>query len=397
MAADVYGAQWIAAGVDGSLYVMTWFGAIVRLDPVPPYTQTDVTTGRGSPRGLAAGPSGDLYVLESGSVVRVDPFDGAQTKVTSGGSLSDGRDIAVTVSGEILVQDQSGGLVRIDPATGVQHANPYYRGADQIAVSPPPHGDIYQDYNAYDTAVGADGAIYVADGGYWYNLISPLFHDGRVVRVDPVTHALQVVCESGLTRDPRQIVATPQGDLVVTDGSGGLVLVDPQTGAQSTNTGDPTNTTISTASAATVVDPGATTTLTTPDGALTVSVPPGAVDGPATLTVLAGEGDFQVVGRDGYDKLAHVQVLASSSFFVGGSQTYAFPAGTHAAATTGRCGSSTPPTRRSRRSPRRRRATAEPARRLASARGRPDRASFASAGTSRAPRPRHAIPGPQSL
>ena len=89
---------------------------------------------------------------------------------------------------------------------------------------------------------------------------------------------------------------------------------------------DPINAAPSLTDAATVIDPTQATVLTTPDSDATAIVPAGLVGESATLIIVKGAGDFQVVGQVGPSE-RRMFVLASYVFQIGGSSTFDFPPG----------------------------------------------------------------------
>jgi hypothetical protein len=122
-------------------------------------------------------------------VIQVDPATGAQTVVSTGGFLNtssnSARGIALEANGQILVTDAAiamadgsivGGVVRIDPTTGVQRL--LTRG-----------GLLNQPLSV---AVEPDGHIVVTDRV-------------GVVRIDPVTGAQSLVSSGGNLSGPQGI------------------------------------------------------------------------------------------------------------------------------------------------------------------------------------------------
>jgi streptogramin lyase len=98
----------LAFGHDGKLYV-TRFGAgdLAQIDPLTGAIQRVVTSGLGSPLGLATDPiSGDLFVSLCGNgVVRINPATGVRTPYTSPGALSCPDGLLFDPSGTLYVSD----------------------------------------------------------------------------------------------------------------------------------------------------------------------------------------------------------------------------------------------------------------------------------------------------
>jgi hypothetical protein len=78
----------------------------------------------GNVEGTAVEPTGTILAISgsggAGNVVRIDPVTGAQTLLTSGGLLNTPRDLAVGDDGSIYVLDSSKALIQVDPVTGQQ-------------------------------------------------------------------------------------------------------------------------------------------------------------------------------------------------------------------------------------------------------------------------------------
>jgi hypothetical protein len=91
---------------------------------------------------------------------------------------------------------------------------------------------------------------------------------------------------------------------------------------------DPTNQTVSESDASTVIDPQATqTVLSTPDEAVSVELPWGITSEPQTLSIIQGEGDFQVIGYLGEGVEARMTVLISYDIQLGPNDGDPFPLG----------------------------------------------------------------------
>jgi hypothetical protein len=103
--------------------------------------------------GIAVTPSGTLLVGQDtrrARIVELNPATGAVTTVSSGGSLEAPQGIALDAAGDILVADTINGVIAISPdGGGGQSPMTAPRAVNQAA----------------GIAVGADGGIYVSDGG----------------------------------------------------------------------------------------------------------------------------------------------------------------------------------------------------------------------------------------
>jgi len=135
---DLMGARDVAVGAGGVLFVATVNGPVVRVDPDaydpgdPGANQSVVGLGGASSEDtdIAIGDNGELFVAEvsiSGSrIVRYDPdsFDPAdpganQLSIYSGGDIAIPAAVVLDATGDLLVLD-SIGVIRIDLASGAQ-------------------------------------------------------------------------------------------------------------------------------------------------------------------------------------------------------------------------------------------------------------------------------------
>ncbi len=193
-----------------------------------------------TPWGITRDQNGDLLVAEQSivaggavpSVIRVDRTTGARTLISSnaspagGPSFSTPSGIAVESSGQILVVDMgafgSGAVIRVDPATG---ARTLVSRNGAPAGGPQLNGPM-------DLAVAANGDIYVANT-----------FGTNVIRVDPVTGARTMVSANGNPGGgnpfvwPWGMTIDAGGDILIADsqafgGPGGIIRVDPATGAR---------------------------------------------------------------------------------------------------------------------------------------------------------------------
>ena len=179
---------------------------------------------------------GDIFVADSaafgltGGVIGVNPLTGGQTQVTAGGNFVSPFGIAITDSGTLLVTDPNafgtpgvggpGGLVSVNPDTGVQtviSSGGSFSGPRAVAINS--QGDVF-----VADALGNDGF----DGG-----------PGGVFRIDLFTGNQVVVSTGGNFAQPSGIAFDSNGDIILVDadafgGTGGIIRVDPVTGFQST-------------------------------------------------------------------------------------------------------------------------------------------------------------------
>jgi DNA-binding beta-propeller fold protein YncE len=183
------------------------------------------------PYDLAVEPDGKLVVADigvpnrkDGSVIRVDPLTGRQSLVSSGGEFFDPAGLAVAPDGQIYVvdnraPDNDGAVIRVDPRTGAQTLVTE-RSAE------PGRGELDLPFGI---AVESDGNLVVS------NRVSPLELPllcqvlGKVVRVNPLTGDQVRVSGDGHIAWPFGIAVRPDGGIVVANEcgtGGGLVLVD---------------------------------------------------------------------------------------------------------------------------------------------------------------------------
>jgi sugar lactone lactonase YvrE len=221
---------------------------ILRTDPA---TGAVVEVSRNGPQGslfrrpydLAVEADGSLVVadmgqpnVQDGSVIRVDPLTGRQRLVSGGAPgnlLLDPSGIAIGPGGQLFVLDTGvsgsvvgGGVWRVDPQTGAQELYAWN-------FVPLPRLFSYP----FGIAVAGDGTVIVANRTLLGELpLGCLLNPGSVFRVDPDTKAHSLIASGaplsfpfGLTIDP----AT--GDLIVANecgGTGGVGLVRVSGGLQ---------------------------------------------------------------------------------------------------------------------------------------------------------------------
>jgi DNA-binding beta-propeller fold protein YncE len=217
-------------------------GAVIRVDPLTG-RQSLVSSGGEffDPAGLAVAPDGQIYVVDNrapdndGAVIRVDPRTGAQTLVTERSSEAGRREldlpfgIAIESDGNLVVSNRvlpnelplvcrvAGKVVRVNPITGDQtRVSSDGRISWPLGLAVRPDGDIVV---ANECGTGG-GLVRVDRRGLGQHLITP--NDPEDVLVTP-----------------ERVAFDPAGRLLVSDfsagsdGEGGIVSVDPATGAQS--------------------------------------------------------------------------------------------------------------------------------------------------------------------
>jgi DNA-binding beta-propeller fold protein YncE len=130
----------------------------------------------------------------------------------------------------------------------VYTANTYVDGAVILRTNPAegslveisrngPQGTLFK--RPYDLALEQDGDLLVADAGALCNADAPkpCAHDGRIIRVDPLTGGQSTVSAGGGLVDPVGLVVGPDGRIWVVDNmdvdnDGAVFEVDPTSGAQ---------------------------------------------------------------------------------------------------------------------------------------------------------------------
>ena len=209
---------------------------ILRADPA---TGSLVEISRNGPQGtlfqrpydLAVEPDGNLVVADigvpnrrDGAVIRVDPLTGRQSLVSSGGEFFDPAGVAVAPDGQLYVvdnraPDNDGAVIRVDPRTGAQTLVTQ-RSAE------PGRGELDLPFGI---AFERDGNLVVSNRvspGELPPICQPL---GKVVRVNPVTGYQHGVAGDGHISWPLGLAVGSGGGVVVANecgGGAGLVLVD---------------------------------------------------------------------------------------------------------------------------------------------------------------------------
>ncbi len=233
-------------------------GGVIRVDPTTGArtTVSENTAPAGgpsfvAPTGIAVEADGDILVADlqafggSGGVIRVDPTTGARTTVSAntapagGPSFDNPNSLAVASNGDIVVADDNafalpllagtGGVIRVNPATGARTT---------ISENTAPVGaPLFSDPSG--VALEANGDILVGDPNAFAG------STGGVIGVNPATGARTTVSENTAPlggpsfAEPFGVALEAEGDILVADmeafgGSGGVVRVDPTTGARTT-------------------------------------------------------------------------------------------------------------------------------------------------------------------
>lgn len=212
----------IALEADGDIVVadddaFNGRGGVIRVNPSTG-AQTVVSQGGDfvDPYGIGVRANGDILVADQdaypdgtgicgaglpengrGGIIRVDPFGGAQTRVTSGANLCDPDGGEVAPDGGFYIADLSafasghGGVICVVPDTGVQHPISQAGSFRQPA----------------DVAIAADGDVYVSDQDALTPSGGP--DTGAVFHVDPISGAQTPVSSGGSFVRPEGIAVVP--------------------------------------------------------------------------------------------------------------------------------------------------------------------------------------------
>jgi Ca2+-binding RTX toxin-like protein len=238
-------------------------GGVISVDPFTgretKLSANDLAINSGSqlfldPYALGLSPAGPLLVVDDaafgggGGVISVDPATGKEAKVSANDQAVNASsqlfDLALDLAfsgGQVLVTTTDGlgsgcggsgcgGVVSVDPATGKETEA---SGNDQ-----PVNASSQLFVDPYGVAVRPGGQIVVAD----YAAFSG---PGGVIAVDPVTGAetdlssndLPINSSSHFFATPVDLTVAPSGRILVADydafgGTGGVISVDPATGKE---------------------------------------------------------------------------------------------------------------------------------------------------------------------
>src|SRR5262245_41609300 len=196
------------------------------------------------PLGVVIAPNGDLLVADQnaftgagGGVIRVNPSTGQRTTVSENASPAGGPAfvdpfaLTLAANGDILVSDQNafgggGGVIRVDPATGVRTT---------VTENAAPSGAPFFDA-PFGITTEANGSIVVAD-----STLAALVRVDPVTGTRTVLSDNSTPVGTPAFDDPYGIVRAASGDIVVGDGfafngTAGLIRANPVTGARTTIT-----------------------------------------------------------------------------------------------------------------------------------------------------------------
>jgi hypothetical protein len=220
--------------------------------------------------------AGDIFVTNStqtgngqvGSVIQIDPNNGMQSLVTTGGNLTNPSAIIIEHDGNLVVINNNNSvfrLVRINPATGTQSLIPTGPSfANPVGLGIGPGADIFVAdpfaHCVFEVNPTTGAQVHVFSGG---NLGAPaglafdsngnlLVSDAaglfggasKIVRINTTTDAQTVVSSGGNLLLPVDITLDGNGDIIVSDapnifgpGTGLLIRVNATSGAQTVITG----------------------------------------------------------------------------------------------------------------------------------------------------------------
>ena len=227
-------------------------GAVFRVDPLTGVrtvlSQNAAPAGGPSfvdPTGIAVEQDGDILVADrnaftanTGGIIRVDPLTGVRTTVSEntapagGPSFLEPQGVAVAADGDILVAETdgfgaTGGIISVDPLTGVR--------TTLSSNAAPAGGAGFSD--PFGLTLEADGDILVVDAS--------AFTGGGVIRVDPTSGVRTLLSSNSAPAGgpsfaaPTGLAVEADGDIVVSDfqafgGTGGIIRVDPLSGVRTT-------------------------------------------------------------------------------------------------------------------------------------------------------------------
>jgi sugar lactone lactonase YvrE len=203
-----------------------------------------------NPTDVAISRSGRIYVVDNdafggpGGVIAVDPATGEQTKVSANDQPVNASSqlfvnptgVALTRSGQILVLDRGDGVIVVDPATGKQSV---FSSNDQPVNA---SSQLFTDLRGGITVTRQGGVLVGSNGGPAQGVIAVDPATGKQTRFS--TNDQPVNASSQLYDIPVGVVEGLSGRVFVADQNGptsaspgyfngGVIGVDPQTGAQS--------------------------------------------------------------------------------------------------------------------------------------------------------------------
>jgi hypothetical protein len=145
-------------------------------------------------------------------VLRFDFATGLAQSIASAPYVQDSTSLAFDLAGNLLVGSRDDWLTRIDLTSGIQQHLSQFSSSSVIQ----------------DIQVGSDGTIFVLDYGQAPSA-------GRVIKVNPLSGAQQVLTQGGNIDHGADMVIGPDGNLIVVssmDNTSKLVRVDAMSGQQ---------------------------------------------------------------------------------------------------------------------------------------------------------------------
>jgi streptogramin lyase len=188
--------------------------------PSTPCTRTTLSSGQNldSPRAVLVGPTGLVYVTETGNadaLIRIDPslpVTVNQVLISANGAFSSPRGLAFALNGDFLVAEPNDDIIyRVHPVSGTQSIFSSGSGAEESFHFPS------------DIAREADGGLVVTDAPSTVNTPSK-----RLLRVEPFGGFPTVSAKDGLLTFPRGVAIEANGDAVIADsGATGPPVISP--------------------------------------------------------------------------------------------------------------------------------------------------------------------------
>jgi hypothetical protein len=210
----------------------------------------------GQPYDAAFAPNGDLYVIDiqafadfHGGIIRVNKQTGARAPVSSNAiSLAAGgaggfvtpTGIKVAANGDIYVTDidgagssgATGGIIKVDPATGKQTV------ISNNTISSAQAGGEAVFLNPYDFVLAPGGGFYIADdtaGSANPGRVIAVSATGKETTLSSNAKSAAAGGESSFKRGPAGIALGPSGEVYVADyDAKKIIQVNPANGAQTT-------------------------------------------------------------------------------------------------------------------------------------------------------------------